>query len=207
MSLAAPTDLLTTKEAATISERTPRTIRRWTTEGHLQSYPGPSSVKGGPPSLLVSKADLMKHLAVSGQEPAKTPLMPMSAKGDATEGRSDEPQGDTTANVRQQVELVELRGQLETERVRREVEQLRGELAALEAQKVAADERANALGLELDRTRFDLAGARGDVNEWKERYDAQASELAATRALLQQEHGMSIWQRLISGPTKALAES
>jgi len=41
-----------------------------------------------------------------------------------------------------------------------------------------------------------LADTRADLDDWRERHDARAAELAATQA----ERGLPWWRRLLGGP-------
>lgn len=212
-----PDDLIPMSEAERISERSRPTLRRWVKSGELNRWEGESPAHGGSPIALVSRSELLGLLVQKGQQPrtesdralkadggrSKSTRLPSSAAHDRpiiVSAPSDE-QAIPRRQLELEAEIQVLRAaaaiqaaQAETARVKLEASaavetaELRGELAGLRAE-LAATQR------QLADARGDLDGARLEVREWKDRHDAREAELQA----LQQRHGMSWWQRLLSG--------
>lgn len=180
-------DLVPLATAATMADRSVRTLRSWVKAGSLTRWEGVLPASGGSAPVLISKAQLLTWLAASGIQPRpeaggdkqveEVSIKLEPATRAATSGML--PPGSEAEVLRVKLHAAET---IAAERERRIT--LEGRLATaaaeLEAKLAAANDRANALRLELDRTRSDLVGARSDISEWKQRYDAQGSELAAT---------------------------
>ena len=210
--MSTPSDLITTKEAASLCERKPRTVRRWITDGHLTRYEGEAPPAGGQAPVLVSRGELTAYLLERGQKPKGSAHKPASghvAKGDAGGGAVMR-----TSHV--DTEVVQLRHEVEMLSLKLQHAEasthvtLNARTEAHEAQLAALQAKADGLRLAMDQVRRELTTVMGELNDskasaedWKARHDALAQELAAVR----ERDGMPFWRRLLgASPTKALPE-
>lgn len=194
-----PGDLISVSRAATIAERSERTIRRWASPevAKLQRWEGEPPDNGGPAPVLVSERDLMVVLAVSGQQPrpdaAVTPDGQPVANGLDTTGRAP----DMTERTPDSVQIAVLEGKLMAA-------ELRGKLAAAMAERDALREQVRALRDQVAEERRRWVVERQDHREDLERERAQVAVLQATLDAqvrgYQLEAGLPWWRRLLGGP-------
>jgi hypothetical protein len=192
--MATPDDLVSLDVAAKMAQRSPRTIRRWTSVGHLTRYDGPTPPGGGSALALVSTSELLGYLATSEQQPRHDADGERAGQGEdtRTETRVDVPamQADThpdaarIARLEAAVEVATLRGRVDTLTAERNA--LRDQVENLEAMH----------GREVATLRDALDTAREDGAAWRARAVAVEAELRQLR----QERGLPWWRRLLGGP-------
>lgn len=190
-----PNDLVSLSDAASMSERSTRTLRRWIQQGKLSRHEGHPQDNGGSAPVLVSTSELLGHIASTGQEPrvdvSDTPGHPQS---DTPDTRGQVGGGAVATQVDSvHLELATLRGELEQVR-------LAGELQAVRTER-------NSLALRLEETerrrRDEVAELRADLEDWRERHDAVRAELDALRKLSRSQ-SRGWWTRLLGGPVAAI---
>lgn len=196
---ARPDDLISTSEAATIAERSERTIRRWTQPevGKLTRWLGEPAVTGGAAPVLVSKRELMTVLAVTAQEPRSGGRPnPETVSRDTADTPTDTDSADkrsSAADVR--VAILEERLQ---------AAELRAELAAMTAERDGLARQVEDLRdqVEDQRRRADNAHAelRADLDTERDRSRALEAELRALRGV----QGVPWWRKLLGGPVAEL---
>ncbi len=188
-----PEDLVTFEDAAAMSERSARTIRRWASAGHLRRWDGPTPEGGGSPLALVSKRELLAYLAMSGQQPKGAPAKPAPVDVVTDDHPDEGGPGHTADDPSTAVRVAVLEGRLA-------VAELRAELATATAERDALRGRLENLeamhGRELSTLRDALETARDDGAAWR----ARAVGLEAELRQLQRERGLPWWRRLLGGP-------
>lgn len=190
--MALPNDLVSLPEAAKMIERSPRTIRRWITDGRLARYEGQPPEHGGSAPALVSTSDLLAQVADKKQQPrVDRPGHGVDTGGSQTGGEVDTHAPDVSIRP-VDLRLVELEAQV------RQTE-LTGRVQLLEAQLEASLDQADAY-------REMLIELRRDRDDWRERHDATRAELTALRALMMNREGLPWWRRLLGGPTPELPD-
>ena len=160
-------DVLSIADAATFSERSKPTIRRWIDKGKLIAVKAPAADHGGSPPWRIRRGDLVSCLVESGQTPK-------SWVGSELIKPSEGVSMSTPATVSQRVDQTEL------ETLRNELQALRLEQSAqkLEVAKLEADGlRAELVRLEVTNT--DLRSALADS---RETIRAQRAELGALKS-------------------------
>ena len=100
-----------------------------------------------------------------------------------------------------QVEIVRLRGELESAG-------LREQLAKLTAERDAAQQQLEHMQArhrhELTQLAGNLSQMRADLTDWRERHDAREAELRALRAMHETVSGAPWWRRMLGGPVQRL---
>ena len=183
-----PSQTLTVQEAATTSERSESTIRRWLREGTLTRHAGPIPPRGGSASIRIDSEELFAHLAMSGQVPRESTAIQPSERVSTEPGVGTE---HTPSSV--EIEVAVLREQLGSERLRGQVSTLQSELES--AQR------------ELMQARHALEDMRRTRDDWRDRYDASEAEQKALRASLQAREGLPWWRKLIGTSSSSTALS
>lgn len=199
---ARPDDLISIPRAATIAERSERTVRRWASPevGKLQRWEGELPVTGGPAPVLVSEKELMVLLASSGQKPRESKVpSPDTTQDTALTGAQDTP-----TSAPDSVQVAVLEGRLQVAEVRAELGVVTAERDGLVGQVQDLREQLRQMRdqvADLHR-RSDTAHAelRSDLVEERDRSRALEAELTALRQL----HGASWWRKLLGGPVAAL---
>lgn len=177
-------DLLTLAEAATASERSPSTIRRWLRTGALTRHEGPIPEHGGSPPVLVNRTELLGLLATTGQKPREPDGHPADAHPGAPVVTTSPAMVDTPS--RDAIRLAELEGRLA--------------LAELRADLVRAEAELEASRREAHQLEALVAELRRDRDDWRDRHDARAAELRAVA----EASGTSWWRRLLGGPVVSM---
>ena len=192
-----PVNLLPVRDAAVLVDRSPSTIRAWLRAGHLSKVREDPEDPGS--RVLVSRTELLAHAA---QNASPTPPRPSTATPTA-------PTPHTAADPSALAELrAELRGTVAL------LEATRAHLAAVEEQKISAEELSRELVAaaeavaDVERTRAtearaDLAEAREEAERWRAELGAVRAELEAVRA----REGLSWWRRLLPAPTPPAIEA
>lgn len=192
---ARPNDLISMARAATIAERSERTIRRWTSPevGKLQRWEGHPPDTGGPAPVLVSERQLMVVLATSGQKPR--PSVPDTPDTPLDTTPAEPP--DMAARAPDSVQVAQLRGQLQAA-------ELRAELAAVTAERDGlaglVDDLREQVSEQRRRWNIERQDHRSDLERERERVMALEAELKAMRG----SHGLPWWRKLIGGPVAQL---
>ncbi len=191
-----PDDLIPTREAAALVDRSQSTIRAWLRAGKLTKHreqPGQPSSRA-----LVSRAELLCFAAGeldpnpprAGSAPAAPASSPLVV---------DTPNGEGAA-----VELAQLRAELAGSRA--VLEATRAHVASLEAQLRSVGDRVEAQ-LQAERRRADLMETRAlelraDLQLERERLQAACAERDALRA----QQGIGWLRRLLPGPVRLVGE-
>lgn len=150
-----PVDLITLREAADLTQRAPRTLRRWLEAGRLRRWEGTPPSGGGSAPVLLSRAEVLGVLATTDQPPrVETPARPGGAASEVGDQRL--------------LHLVEVEGARRVAEAR--AEGLERMVAMMEA--------------EVRELRQALAAARDDVRLAGDRAGAAEAEARALRAEL-----------------------
>jgi len=127
----------------------------------------------------------LKVLAITGQAPRPAhPDNDLDTLTDTPPGIVDTVQVD---------EVAKLRAELAAMRIGAKVDTLTAELEHARTEIEHRDR-------ELRRLREELAIARADLVDWRERHDAREAELRAMRT----QQGVSWWRRMLGGPVLEL---
>ena len=187
-----PDDLVPLADAARMSERSTRTLRRWVTAGKLQRFEGPPPDNGGSGVALVSASAVHALVITEGQSARQAELVTGGHTAGQVQGRgvSERPDIMDTRQDSAAAELAELRGRIVEAELRGQVATLRAELAS------QADRMADLRGQVTD--------ARATAEDWRARHDAARAELDALRSTLHQRDGVPWWRRLLGGPVAGL---
>lgn len=192
---ARPDDLISMTRAATIAERSERTIRRWTSPevGKLQRWEGQPPDTGGPAPVLVSERELMVILATSGQKPRSSGPDTLDTVPDIP---GDKPP-DMAARAPDSVQVARLQGQLQAA-------ELRAELAAVTAERDGlaglVDDLRDQVTEQRRRWNIERQDYRSDLDRERDRVMALEAELKVIRG----SQGLPWWRKLIGGPTAQL---
>lgn len=173
--------MLTIEQAATVADRSPRTLRRWVQGGHLTRHEGEAPEGGGSAPLLIDRQELLGYLATSGAQPRSD-----------TDGQVDtdtQPDAQVDTSTRDlEVEIVKLRAEVELVRLTGEVARLKAELDGVRELLRVEDERRHRAELEVTEARDEVAALR-----------AQLDALASMQ-------GLPWWRRLL-GTSPAIPEA
>lgn len=156
-----PVDLITLREAADLTQRAPRTLRRWLEAGRLRRWEGTPPSGGGSAPVLLSRAEVLGVLATTDQPPrVETPARPGGAASEVGDQRL--------------LHLVEVEGARRVAEAR--AEGLERMVAMMEA--------------ELRDLRLQAAGLRDDLRVSRERVTAMEAELRAERSRSREGGGL-----------------
>jgi len=145
----------------------------------------------------VDRAELLRFMVVEDKAPAApTPTM-ASPPARAIEVGTVEVVSEEMHRL--QVELAAARSAAEVARLEGEVQ---AGLHQVAAEGRIIDQQVS----EIAQLRTQLVDLRADRDDWRERHDARASELAAIQGLLQAERGRSWWQKLLGGPVAEISD-
>ncbi len=197
-------DLLSLREAATVAERSPDTLRRWVRAGKLTRHVGDPTPGGGSAPLRIDRVELVALLVASEQAPRTAGAPSQSPEGVGvhpvqtpastplpTPGSMPTPLGAAGP-----VHVARLEGELALARTREELAAVRGELATARASMAAVEVRADAAERRAGDLAHQLGQAREDLEDWRARHDGAQAELSALRA----SQALSWWRRLLPGP-------
>ena len=171
-----PGDLVTLEVAGRAVDRSRDTVRRWVRSGALRRWEGEVPPHGGSPPALVSLAEVHRLAVVGELEVAP----PRRGPGGQSSSPASEP-GHAE-------ELHALRLELQRERHRVELAELRAELARVTAER-------DALERERSAARSDLADARAERDRWREVAEAATAERNALATIAR----VPFWRRLLGG--------
>lgn len=189
---ARPGDLIPTKEAARLVDRSSSTVRAWLRAGRLTKHreqPGNDASR-----VLVSRAELMAYAAGELDPAPPRPSAPRSAL--PTGGQSPAME----SGAADLVELARLRAELEGARA--VLAATRAHVASLEAQLASGDERVAAERQRADSAERHARELRTDLEEARDELRAARAESQALRAYA----GLPWWRRAITGPVAALPD-